>query len=539
MKNKITNEDIENASVKLKPLFGIKPGIYLTVLYSIFILIVLFLLLITPGLRNTGVKVIAETMPKGAAVYVDDIYMGTTPAVFFTHKGIRNFRIEKDFFEELNFKEDIGGRIFGSLFIPEKFHISNSLKLVDPEGFLKKRFKEISSFSLIEDYYERYQLPPLLSRTVREFVLGSNSENSKLLYDFLYSMRVNLGSPSMVDEYLKAINIAENGLNSNNIKIDLSIIFNYFKKENNSEGLLLSILEAYPEKERNGILDKFSKIEELKNILKTIISDFELLDISTEPVLMGKTITVQDSNFIGISSGSYVSGSDIPDNPEYFLVENNLKSYPHPEDIVEFYIMEKEVTFYDYSLFLNENPNWRIENIDNLISKNMVTKDYLAFPDSSEKGKPISNISWYAAKAYCDWLETKLPVSMSEYKIKLPSEAEWEAAARLDGSSKSKDIFKDAGTDSAVTADFSRIGKSGLYDLSGNLWEWNENWFFPGDTLNGAFGLKSSYFEGVEKAVRGGSWANSSSEIEISTRGSQNPSWCTPFIGFRPVLVKD
>ncbi len=537
MKNKITNEDIENASVKLKPLFGIKPGLYLTVLYSFIILIILFLLLIAPGLRNNGVKVIADTFPEGAAVYVDDIYMGTTPVIFFAEKGVRNFKIEKDYFELLEFKDNIGGRIFGSLIIPRKYYINNNIKLLDPEGFLKKRFKELSSYALIEDYYERYQLPPLLTGTVKEFISGYNSEDSNLLYNFLYNMRLNLGSPDMVEEFIKALDLAENGIVSSESDPGFSVIFDFFKQENNSEGLLLSILKAYPENDRIDIMENISKINGFSNKLIDIISDLKPDHIKSEPNLTGNTLFIEGLKFIEISSGSYISGSNIPSQTENFIKNSNLVSYPHLEYIDDFYIMEKEITRINYSLFLNENPKWKIENINNLMSENLVNKDYLAFQDFKDEGIPLANVSWHAASAFCEWLETKLPDSMSDYQVKLPSEEEWEAAARLNDTDTVNYVFRESGPGSALSADFTRIGESGLYDMTGNLWEWNDNWLFPTDSVNGLFGINESGFEGVEKSVRGGSWANSKSEIDFKTRGSQDPSWCTPFLGFRPVVV--
>ena len=536
MNNKITNEDIENAKVQLKPVFGIKPGIYLTIIYSIIILFILFLLLIVPGLKNNGVKIIAETIPEGALIYVDNIYMGTTPAVFFTEKGFRSFRIEMDYFKTLEDEENIGGRIFGSLLFPRTFHIEKSLEMEDPEGFLKKRFKEISSYALIEDYYERYQMPPLLSRTVKEFISSGNSDKENLLYDFLYAMRVNLGSPEMISEYIKAISIAADY--QDQTKLDnISVIFDFFAKENNNEGLMLSILKAYPSDQRYEVLDGFNSIEGVPENIDIIIAALENTETLKEPFLNGKIFTVNGLKFIGFSTGTFLSGSDLHNNSENFLNDNNLNSYPHKEYVNDYFLMEKEITRNDYSLFLDENPGWKIDNITDLISKNLVTKDYLAYQNFADKASPIANISWYAAVTYCNWLETKLPDSLSEYRIKLPSEAEWELAARMDESSTTNYVFKEREVSSPLSADFSRLGKAGLYDIAGNLWEWNDNWVFPGDSINGSFGLKDSMFEGVEKAVRGGSWANSSSDIFTSTRGSQDPSWCTPFIGFRPVLV--
>ena len=76
MSNKITDEDIENAIVKLKPVLGIKPGVYLTVIYGLILLVGLFMLLIYPGLKNNGTHISIETFPEGSLVYVDNIYKG-------------------------------------------------------------------------------------------------------------------------------------------------------------------------------------------------------------------------------------------------------------------------------------------------------------------------------------------------------------------------------------------------------------------------------------------------------------------------------
>ena len=74
--------------------------------------------------------------------------------------------------------------------------------------------------------------------------------------------------------------------------------------------------------------------------------------------------------------------------------------------------------------------------------------------------------------------------------------------------------------------------------MLGNLWEWCDNYYLPADTLFGRYGMENTAYQGAEKAVRGGSWANKARSVSAVSRGSQEPSWCTPFLGFRVVLVK-
>ena len=540
MSTKITNEDIEKASVKLKPFFGIKPGIYLTIIYSIIVLLALFLILIFPGLKNNGVKVSVETIPAGAAVYVDNVYKGSSPVTFFTKKGESQFKIEKKYFGTIHFTDTIGGRIVGSLFFPKKISMSKNVILTNPEGFLSQRFTELSSFALIEDYYDHYQMPHLISKTVREFMEGSTDKNSIQLYNFLYAMRVNLGSPEMVEDYIRAVKLLVSSDSNKNIttKADLEVLFDFFKKENNSSGLMLSIIKAYTKEDQKPIIESLSSFIDINTELNTIINNYQNNKKLSKPKLPGKKININGLNFIGVSSGFYFSGSNIPENPEKLMDNITLSSFPHTEKINEFYILDREITRGEYSLFLNENSTWKLDNIKYLLENKLVNENYLAFQDMTFQSAPIANISWYAAKAYCAWLESKLPGDIATYSIKLPSEAEWEAAAIINETQNVNYIFKDSVVDSALPADFSREGKAGLYDLRGNLWEWNENWYFPTDSENGQYGLSDERFNGAEKSVKGGSWANSKSDINLYTRGSQEPSWCIPFIGFRPIMVK-
>jgi gamma-glutamyl hercynylcysteine S-oxide synthase len=539
MSNKITNEDIENASVKLKPLFGIKPGIYLTVIYSIIVLVLLFFLLVFPGIRDNGVKVVTDIIPSVAAIYVDNTYMGSGLKPFFVDKGSRNFRIEKKYFETIQFEENIGGRILGSLFFPRKYMLNRKLILSDPEGFLEQRFNELSSYALITDYYDRYQMPPLISGTVSEFISGYDSEDKDMLYTFLYTMRVNLGSPDMIEDYIKAINIFNGDSDNNSSKsdLDLSVIFSFFSKENNSEGLFLSILNAYLRNDRAEILKVLSSKNLFPELLDSIYKHLKVVENLNEPRLTGEELYIMDSKFIEISSALYLAGESLTETLELLISDELLAAFPHTEKTGSFYILEKEITRSEYLSFLQKNPEWKIENKENLIKQGLVSKDYLEYQDFLDSGKPIANISWYAADAYCKWFETLLPDNL-KFDVRLPKEAEWEAAARLDYSDTVNYIFRENSEDSALTSNFTRLGNAQLYDIMGNLWEWNDNWYFPADTVNGEFGLSDSNYSGAEKSVRGGSWANSHSEINISTRGSQDPTWCTPFLGFRIILVE-
>ncbi|RKX91024.1 MAG: hypothetical protein DRP59_08750, partial [Spirochaetes bacterium] len=255
----------------------------------------------------------------------------------------------------------------------------------------------------------------------------------------------------------------------------------------------------------------------------------------------GKTVRISGVNFKSIPSGTYTAGNFGNADDSALLTDRYLVNFPHIEQVDGFYMMSSEVTVGEYESFLKDNPGWQKDSLEELKSKGFVTGDYLFNYSTDDKSIPVSYVSWYAAQAFCRWMTDNLPENYrGKYEVKLPSEAQWEYAAELNSRTAAKKVFKAGNPDGPQAVRFDRQGALGLYDLLGNVWEWNSNYYLPADTVFGCFGFpdKNNIYTGNERAVRGGSWANNPDEISVTTRGSQNPSWCTPFLGFRAVMVK-
>jgi formylglycine-generating enzyme required for sulfatase activity len=126
---------------------------------------------------------------------------------------------------------------------------------------------------------------------------------------------------------------------------------------------------------------------------------------------------------------------------------------------------------------------------------------------------PVVHVSWLDAIAYCNWLSKK-----TNQKFRLPTEAEWEFAAR-GGNSSGQYLFSGSNDLSLVAwfagnsrQSLSKVGQKqpnelGIYDMSGNVMEWcydfySENYYetAKSDNLSGPS-------TGTEKVARGGSWS--------------------------------
>ena len=161
--------------------------------------------------------------------------------------------------------------------------------------------------------------------------------------------------------------------------------------------------------------------------------------------------------------------------------------------------------------------------------------------NSSKDNYPVIHVSWNDAKAFCEWLTGK-----TGQTFRLPTEAEWEYAAR--GGNKSRG-YKYSGSNNigevAWYTDNSgskthQVGTKapnelGIYDMSGNVWEWCQDWF--GNYSSGSQTNPEGASAGSRRVFRGGSWSSIARYCRVSYRGSGDPADRDYLIGFRLVLV--
>ncbi len=198
------------------------------------------------------------------------------------------------------------------------------------------------------------------------------------------------------------------------------------------------------------------------------------------------------------------------------------------------------------------------------IGKYPVTQgEYLAVTGENPSGfpgdlnRPVESVSFFAASNYCaqltlqDQSAGRIPPG-THYR--LPTEAEWECAARA-GTSTRFYYGDDPGLsslsnyawfgahDGATThpVGLKLPNARGLYDMEGNVWEWCQDWYgnYPGGSVTDPSGPASSPVGW--KVIRGGAWE--ASELDCRS-ASRNIEGASPFIsdfiiGFRVVLVTD
>ncbi len=205
------------------------------------------------------------------------------------------------------------------------------------------------------------------------------------------------------------------------------------------------------------------------------------------------------------------------------------------------------VTNAEYRDFIQANPQWRKTDTyeeDTSITRWGYLRDWKdgIFPEG-KADHPVTWVSWYAAMAYALWKGKRLP-----------TEEEWEKAARggVDGKKYPwGDYIHDINinTDDTTPIRNTPANGYGLYDMSGNVWEWcldayNSDFYSTSPPQNPFSEIASvpwvmNNFRNVKspRVLRGGIWDIDSQGVRVSHRLSGNPTDTFPTFGFRCVMA--
>ena len=163
---------------------------------------------------------------------------------------------------------------------------------------------------------------------------------------------------------------------------------------------------------------------------------------------------------------------------------------------------------------------------------------------------PIYYINYNECEQFCEKLNQIFAKQLPEgYKFAIPTEAQWEYAARGGNKSKnyiysgSDDIDKIAWYEDNSMEQTNKIGlkrknELGIFDMSGNLWEWCSDWFDGDYYLYSPTTDPTGPGYGYHRVLRGGSWRSTSQGCRVSCRFAANPNERASNCGLRVVLVK-
>ena len=212
-----------------------------------------------------------------------------------------------------------------------------------------------------------------------------------------------------------------------------------------------------------------------------------------------------------------------------------------PTPTSEFYIARYLVTVAQFRAFVDQTQF------------QLGDEDALRDPDN----RPVRYVNWHEALTYCDWLnnvfatepalagnEMARLVRKHGWRVTLPSELEWEKAARGnlrdkvfpwgDEPDPNRANYDDTGIGTTSTVGCFPDNDFGLHDIIGNVWEWtlSEYAFYPYQADDGRENLEGS----KARVVRGGSWHFHHDFARCAYRSRNRPGSRYYGIGFRVVL---
>jgi formylglycine-generating enzyme len=235
----------------------------------------------------------------------------------------------------------------------------------------------------------------------------------------------------------------------------------------------------------------------------------------------GAACTVRGVEFVAIPGGTFAMG-------DRSALASPSEQPVHDVTLDGFWIAKTELTLRQWKAFL------------------VATSHPAARSSARSDDHPVISITWDDANAYCKWLSKS-----SGAMVRLPSEAEWEYAARgglprrqyPNGDSMSQREANYAGDGAVKVASYPPNGY-GLHDMAGNVFEWVGDWYDEGyyrrSSGRNPRGPETQADTPQRRTDRGGGWCMGIEKVRVSARHAGPGSWdqggTADCLGFRPLM---
>ena len=286
------------------------------------------------------------------------------------------------------------------------------------------------------------------------------------------------------------------------------------KQEYNPVTKIFIIEDGEKLKFNETLLSVYYKGGSVKEEEKEVVNNSET-DLNGNEVF---TVNGVSFTMIKVEGGTFMMGATLEQGKKAYKDEKPA----HSVTLSDYYIGETEVTQELWRAVMGKNP-------------------------SRFKGnkKPVERVSWND----CQEFITKLN-NLTGKNFRLPTEAEWEYAAR--GGNKSKgykysgsntigDVAWYTNNSGSKTHDVKtkQANELGIYDMSGNVWEWCQDWYGKKYYQNSLQTNPTGPSSGSGRVFRGGGWDYSAEGCRVSYRFNRTPDISFSFLGLRLSLSQD
>lgn len=284
-------------------------------------------------------------------------------------------------------------------------------------------------------------------------------------------------------------------------------------------GLLFTFCRKDPVFEQGDYVYEYDDFTKMDNVNGILIHWSDTMDISEEQKTVVRNLV---ANLVRVEGGTFRMGaqSGMPQGDNYDPEARDNESPVHEVTLKDYYLGKFEVTQREWRAIMGDDLNW-----------------------AEQYGKgddfPAYNVSRTAALQFLEKLN-----AMTRLSFRLPTEAQWEYAARggshslhyrFSGSNYVDDVAWHHGNSDGILHPVGgkQPNELGLCDMSGNLWEWCADTYGPYPSAPQTDPVAGS---GSQFVLRGGAWTYLPAYCRTTCRDSYNGDDASVSVGFRVAM---